>query len=153
MKTSYDFSDIKALAEKEGFRVRISSAETRKDAGNILINKLVFHSSLAYFLILAIEALIIGLTTSAIAKLTFVPYVVFVAVCALFPIVYGVKYVINPQKKVSSIATFKSAIELIVIITLNLCLITFCCCILRRNRFFESGNFDEMRFLPSFVPA
>lgn len=125
----YDFSDIKELAEKEGFRVRISSREARVDAGRILINKLTFHSSLTYFLILAIETLIIALTTSSIAGLSAAYYLVFGGVCALFPLTLGIRYLIAPNKKLSTLATFKNAIELIIIITLNLCLITFCCCI------------------------
>ncbi|HBK01968.1 MAG TPA: hypothetical protein DDY77_02915 [Clostridiales bacterium] len=147
----YDFSDIKSLAEAEGFRVRISSAENRKDSGRIMINKLIFHSSLIYFAILAIETLIIGLTTASIAKLSFLPYFIFGCVCALFPISYGIAYLVNPDKRVTSLATFKSAIELIIIITLNLCLVLFCCCIFAEIDFSDPAMLLRWVFYPLLI--
>ncbi len=147
----YDFSDIKSLADAEGFRVRVSSAETRKDAGRIMINKLIFHSSLEYFAILAIETLILGLTTASIAKLNYLPYLVFVLTCALFPLTYGIAYLINPNKKVASLATFKSAIELIIIITLNLCLVLFCCCIFAEIDFSDPAMLLRWVFYPLLI--
>lgn len=147
----YDFSDIKSLADAEGFRVRVSSAETRKDAGRIMINKLIFHSSLEYFAILAIETLILGLTTASIAKLNYLPYLIFVLTCALFPLTYGIAYLINPNKKVASLATFKSAIELIIIITLNLCLVLFCCCIFAEIDFSDPAMLLRWVFYPLLI--
>ena len=147
----YDFSDIKSLADAEGFRVRVSSAETRKDAGRIMINKLIFHSSLEYFAILAIETLILGLTTASIAKLNYLPYLIFVLACALFPLTYGIAYLINPNKKVASLATFKSAIELIIIITLNLCLVLFCCCIFAEIDFSDPAMLLRWVFYPLLI--
>ena len=131
----YDFSDIKSLADAEGFRVRVSSAETRKDAGRIMINKLIFHSSLEYFAILAID----------------LPYLVFVLTCALFPLTYDIAYLINPNKKVASLATFKSAIELIIIITLNLCLVLFCCCIFAEIDFSDPAMLLRWVFYPLLI--
>lgn len=147
----YDFSDIKSLADAEGFRVRVSSAETRKDAGRIMINKLIFHSSLEYFAILAIETLILGLTTASIAKLNYLPYLIFVLACALFPLTYGIAYLITPNKKVASLATFKSAIELIIIITLNLCLVLFCCCIFAEIDFSDPAMLLRWVFYPLLI--
>lgn len=147
----YDFSDIKSLADAEGFRVRVSSAETRKDAGRIMINKLIFHSSLEYFAILAVETLILGLTTASIAKLNYLPYLIFVLACALFPLTYGIAYLINPNKKVASLATFKSAIELIIIITLNLCLVLFCCCIFAEIDFSDPAMLLRWVFYPLLI--
>ena len=145
---NYDFADIKSLAEKEGFCVKISSTKTRMDAGKIMINKLVFHSALEFFCILVIETLIMGITTASMARLSFIQYLIFGLVCGIFPLVYGIVYIVNPKKRINSVPTFKSTIELIIIIMLNLCLVLFCCCIFAEIDFSNPAMLLRCVFYP-----
>ncbi len=141
----FDFSEIENLAEEEGFKVRISTSSNVKDVSRIRINKLVFHASLTYFVILAIETLLLWFSTASIANLDLKPYLIFMGICLLFPLFTGVAYLLNPSKKVSKISTFKSVIELILIISLNLVLILIVCCVL------TNLDFSNQELLVKFI--
>ena len=141
----YDFSDVQSMADREGFKIKISSREKSKEAGRILINKLVFHSAIIFFAILLAETLILYFTTSKIAGLDFTPYLIFIAICLVFPLSTTVIYLLHPDKKVSKIATFKSSVELIAIIMLDLLLIDIACCVLSNIDF--SNQQDVFRFI------
>ena len=126
----YDFTDVLELANEEGFKIRISSKENKKDIGRILVNKLNLFSSLIFFGILFAETLIVSLLTSGAAELKFGTYLIFLAICALFPIINTTFYLISPKKKARNLPSFKNSIELILIICLNLLLIDVVCCVL-----------------------
>ena len=126
----YDFSDIIELADEEGFKIKISSKDNKKDIGRILINKLNLYTSLVYFSILFVEIMIVYFATHGIAELKFLPYLICIVICALLPIANAVFYMLEPKKKVRTISSFKNAIELTLIICLNLLLIDVVCCVL-----------------------
>lgn len=144
----YDFTDVLDLANEEGFKIRISSKESKKDVGKILINKLNMFSSLVFFGILLLETILIGLLTSAVAELDSAPYIIFVAICSLFPIVNTVIFFISPQKRVRNIPSFKNSIELILIVCLNLLLIDVVCCVLGAVDFSSYKELTRFLFYP-----
>ena len=144
-KPFYDFTNIQNMADEEGFKIRISSSDNKKDVGRILINKLNLFSSLIIFGILAIEALLLFIVTGSVAELDFIPYLIFILICALFPATNAVIYLLNPNRKIRQITSFKNSIELIVIICLNLLLIDVVCCILGAMDF--SSYKELLRYL------
>ena len=147
----YDFSDVISLADKEGFKVKISTRESMKEPGRILIGKLQFHSSLMFFAILLIETLIMYFATSSVAKLGFGAYALFLGAAALFPLVTGLNYLINKDKKVAKIPSFKSAIELTIVIMLNLVLIVIVCCVLSNINFSDQPSVMKYVIYPALV--
>ncbi len=126
----YDFSDIQSMADREGFRIKVSSSDRKQDSGRILINKLLFHSSLTFFLVILVETVLIYFATKDIAQLSFMPYGIFLGIMALMPIYTAIAYIINKDKKVYKISSFKSSLELLAIIMLNLVIIEIVCCVL-----------------------
>ena len=149
----YDFSDIQNLADEEGFKIRVSSNENKKDIGRILINKLNFYSSLIIFGIFFLEAILLFAITGPVADLNFVPYLIFIGLCAIFPLVNGIIYFISPDKKTRQIAPFKSSIELIIIICLNLLLIDVVCCVLTSMDFSSYKELIRYLFYPIVIIA
>ncbi|MBP5372822.1 MAG: hypothetical protein J6Y44_01375 [Clostridia bacterium] len=129
-EAAYDFTDIKNLADEEGFTIRISSNDNKKDIGRIIINKLNLYSSLIIFGLYFFEALLMYLITGSAAELTFTPYMIFIGLCAIFPIVNAIIYFTAPNKKTRKVSSFKNAIEFIIIICLNILLIDVVCCVL-----------------------
>ncbi len=126
----YDFSDIQSMADKEGFRIKVSSNDRKQDSGRILINKLLFHTSLSFFLVILVETILVYFATKDIAQLSFMPYGIFLGIMALMPIYTAIVYIINKDKKVYKISSFKSSLELLAIIMLNLIIIEIVCCVL-----------------------
>lgn len=141
----YDFSDIQSLAKVEGFKVSIASATTKRNVNSILINKLSLISSLMFYAFCLVEIFLLAYFTAPQAGLTTKPFIIFAIVLALFPITMLVIYFIDPKRKVASIATMKSIIELCIVIMLNLVLITIVFSILSEIDF--SNTADLLKYI------
>ena len=144
----YDFTDVLDLASEEGFKIRISSKDNKKDVPRILINKLNMFSSIIFFSIILAETLLIALLTSTVAELQFGSYMLFIGVLALFPIVNAIIYFISPNKKIRSLPSFKNSVELSLIICLNLLLIDVVCCVLGAMDFSSYTELTRYLFYP-----
>lgn len=92
-----DFSDVVSNAEKEGFKVRVSTKNSSKPQGKVYSNKLLFFSSLLIFIFAVVEYFLLSssvqgeLLSSNIA-------VIFGVAAALFPITSGIIYTRNARK-------------------------------------------------------
>lgn len=124
-QTKFDFSDIFKLAETDGFKVKTSSASAHKEIGKILINKLLAGSSVSFFILIALEALLLALTTRTVSGFGWTPYLIFIAIAAIFPVISLITYFIDPRRKVDSLISFKSMMSFVFIITINLIIIIF----------------------------
>lgn len=120
----YDFSDVQSLAKIEGFKVNISSRNTKNRVNSILINKLVTVSAWIFYAFCIAQITLLAYFTAPAAGLTGTPYLIFASILALFPLGTLVIYFLDPKKKVGTIPTLKSVIELCIVIMLNLVLIT-----------------------------
>lgn len=147
----YDFSDIQTLAKMEGFKVNVSSGLTKRRVNSILINKLVTVSSWMFFAFVLVEVALLAYFTADAAKLTKAPYVTFACIVALFPIISLIVYFIEPKRKVASIPTMKSVIELCIVIMLNLVLITIVFSILAEVDFSNTAQLLKYVLYPSVV--
>lgn len=120
----YDFSDVQSLAKIEGFKVNISSRNTKNQVNSILINKLVTVSAWIFYAFCVAQIALLAYFTSPAAGLTGTPYLIFASILALFPLGTLLIYFLDPKKKVGTMPTLKSVIELCIVVMLNLVLIT-----------------------------
>ena len=115
----YDFSDLYALANKEGFKVRTSFSTNKNNDGNILINKLNFHAALLLYAILFVEMAVLNFSLSGLLGWSDTAKAIIASSLALYTVVTLIMYAISPKRKVKEITSFKDAIII-------LCVALFC---------------------------
>lgn len=147
----FDFSDIKSLAKVEGFKVSIASGKTKRTVNSILANKLSAVSALIYYLIALCEIGILAYFTAPQAQLTLKPFVIFALVLGIFPLTSLIIYFIDPKRKVASIPTMKSVIELCIVVMLNLVLIMIVFSILAEVDFANTAHVLRYVVYPSII--
>lgn len=150
-KGIFDYSDIIALSEEEGFRVSTSDRTNKNELGKILINRLNFHTSLLFFVLLALETLIVGLTMDSVLKFGYLPYLIFAGITFVYPLVCGIIYYISPKRVVSEAGTFKSAFETALIITLNLILLVLVVAVIINLDFSSATEISQKLFVPILI--
>ena len=143
-----DYSDIIALSREEGFKVITSDKTNKSELGKILINRLNFHSFLIFYLLLAFETLIVGVTMNNILNFKVEAYVIFCCVLLLLPIITGVLYYMAPKRTVAEVSSFKSSFETALIITLNLILMILVCAVIIDLDFTSMKEITKMIFVP-----
>lgn len=147
----YDFSDIQSLAKMEGFKVNVSSGIIKKKVNSILVNKLIAVSSWIFYAFVLFEVALLAYFTAGAAKLDNTPFIVFACIVGLFPLSALIAYFIDPKRKVASISTMKSVIELCIVIMLNLVLITIVFSILAEVDFSNTAQLLRYVLYPSIV--
>ena len=147
-KKGFDYSDIITMSEEEGFKISTSDNTNKSELGKILLNKLNFHASALFFIIVALETLVVGLTMNSVLNFPTYSYFLFGLAVFIFPLVSGIIYYISPKRAVAEIRTFKSSFETALIITLELLIAILMITVIRNLDF---GNYpDVARTL--FVP-
>lgn len=116
---TFDYSDIIALSETEGLRISTSDRTNKSELGKILVNKLNFHSSMLFFILIAMETLIVALTMETVLDFGAMPYVIFCLSVFVLPLISGIIYFISPKRAIAEIRSFKSSFETALIITLD----------------------------------
>ena len=122
----YDFSDLYALANKEGVKVRTSFSTNKNNGGNILINKLNFHAALLLYAILFVEMAVLNFSLSGLLGWSDTAKAIIASSLALYTVVTLIMYAISPKRKVKEITSFKDAIEVSLIIVFQLVIIILC---------------------------
>jgi len=122
VRSQIDFGDLSIQAREEGFKLRISSKDT-KVTGSLLENKINFFSALAVLLVTLIEFMVISFTAKDILKIDTLKTVITILVLLIFPITMSIIYFKNPKKTCKSIKGDSIIIALVVIF--NLLLFTF----------------------------
>ena len=117
-----DYGDLTLKAEKEGYAIRISSKDSAKPTGNILINKLNFFSMLIVFLFVAVEIGVLYLTMPTAFDVLIVKILSAVAIIPLivFAVLYSCKRYALFSKKITA-----DGILIAAIIAFNLILLNF----------------------------
>ena len=141
----YDFSDIKSLAKIEGFKVSFSTNSVKKKVNSILLNKLNVISCLIFYLIALAEIALLAYFTKDQAQLTLNAYIIAAVVLAILPLTALIIFFINPRKKVASIPTLKSVIEMCIVVMLNLVVIMIVYSILASADY--SSNMQLLRYV------
>ena len=142
---STDFSDLYNMAKREGFKIKASYNTNKYNGDKVLVNKLNFHSSLIWYLVLFVEMLIMNLTLSRIVNWSSSAKLILVFSTAVFPVVCFVIYNINKTKTAKELASFKDVIEIALIITFQITIIILCVAL------FASVDFGNIKEVTSFV--
>lgn len=140
-----DFSDLYAMANREGFKIR-TSHNTNKFAGNgILINKLRMHGALLFLILLFVEGLVLNFALSSILQWN--PSVKFIILgcLAIFPAITLVMYLLSSKRVVSEISSFKDAMGVALIITFQMTIIILCVAL------FVSVDFNNFKEVCTFI--
>ena len=141
----YDFSDLYALAKKEGFKVRTSFSTNKNNDGNILINKLNFHAALLLYAILFVEMAVLNFSLSGLLGWSDTAKAIIASSLALYTVVTLIMYAISPKRKVKEITSFKDAIEVSLIIVFQLVIIILCVAL------FCEVDFNNVKEVLSFI--
>ena len=142
---STDFSDLYNMAKHEGFKIKASYNTNKYYGDRVFINKLNFHSSIIWYLVLFVEILIMNLTLSQIVNWSSSAKLILVFSTAVFPVVCFVIYNINKTKTAKELASFKDVIEIALIITFQITIIILCVAL------FASVDFGNIIEVTSFV--
>lgn len=142
---STDFSDLYNMAKREGFKIKASYNTNKYYGDRVFVNKLNFHSSIIWYLVLFVEMLIMNLTFSQIVNWSSSAKLILVFSTAVFPVVCFVIYNINKTKTAKELASFKDVIEIALIITFQITIIILCVAL------FASVDFGNIIEVTSFV--
>ena len=121
-----DFSDIVINAEKDGYKVRVSSKNSHESNKSLLINKLNLYSALAMYLLVMVEFLVVSLVYKNLIDISPLITIASVVLLTVFPVVMAGIYIKSPKKKTSKSPTF-DAILTVSIIIFNLLLVIIAC--------------------------
>lgn len=142
---STDFSDLYNMAKREGFKIKASYNTNKYYGDRVFVNKLNFHSSIIWYMVLFVEMLIMNLTLSQIVNWSSSAKLILVFSTAVFPVVCFVIYNINKTKTAKELASFKDVIEIALIITFQITIIILCVAL------FASVDFGNIKEVTSFV--
>lgn len=142
---STDFSDLYNMAKREGFKIKASYNTNKYYGDRVFVNKLNFHSSIIWYLVLFVEMLIMNLTLYQIVNWSSSAKLILVFSTAVFPVVCFVIYNINKTKTAKELASFKDVIEIALIITFQITIIILCVAL------FASVDFGNIKEVTSFV--
>ena len=113
-----DFGELVIKANQEGYKLRISSKESKVAKGIVPINKVRFFASLSFFLIALLQVLIIVLTKGTFLKPSGLAIAMISIGLAIYPIVSTVKFITNPTKTTREIKPDSILTALIVVFNL-----------------------------------
>ena len=133
------------MAKIEGFKVSFSTNSVKKKVNSILLNKLNVISCLIFYLIALAEIALLAYFTKDQAQLTLNAYIIAAVVLAILPLTALIIFFINPRKKVASIPTLKSVIEMCIVVMLNLVVIMIVYSILASVDY--SSNMQLLRYV------
>ena len=142
---SNDFSDLYAMAQREGFKIRTSFNTNKASGDRILSSKLNFHASLLSYLLLFIEMIILNFTLGPIVGWSSAVKLIIVFATALFPVTTCVIYNVNRKRAVKSISPFKDVFEIALIVTFQITIIILCVAL------FASVDFGDFKSVSQFV--
>jgi PadR family transcriptional regulator PadR len=120
-----DFGDLTIKAEKEGYKIRISSKYASKSNGFIFVNKLKFFTSFIMFFVAMVEFALFKLFTPYI--FTNISTIISLLVITCAPLFNAIKVIANKNKKTTKKYTADSvlvcAIVLFNLILVNLAIL------------------------------
>ena len=114
------------MAKNEGFKVRTSLSTNEFNGNGIFLNKLNFHASLLFYILLFVEMLVLNFALSGILKWSFTVKAIIAGVPAALPVIMLAMYIISPRRKVREISQFRDAITVFLIVTFQLIIIDLC---------------------------
>ncbi len=118
-----DFGDIVMKANNGNYKVRISSKETVRPKGNLLINKVNFSASLVISLLLLLEFLLCLVVYGK--RVSYSPFIIvlILAIIVGLPLFFGLKFRFNPSGTSAKSITFDSVLSALIVV-FNLLIVT-----------------------------
>ncbi len=140
-----DFSDLYAMANREGFKIKTSHNTNKFSGSGILINKLRMQSALTFFILLFIEALVLNFALSSILEWKTNVKLIILGCLAVYPVITVIMYLLNSKRVVSEISQFKDAMGVALIITFQMAIIILCVSL------FVSVDFNNFKEVSSYI--
>lgn len=120
-----DYTDIFALADRYGFRVKTSDRTNYAATGRLFVNKVNALSAAILFFAMIVETLALLLPFNDLLGFSYVEYLYIGAGLLIFPIITWIILIFNPGKKVDKIATLTYCMSVSFVVVLNLILLNF----------------------------
>ena len=140
-----DFSDLYEMAQREGFKIK-TSYNTNKYLGNqILLNKLNLHGSWLFFILLALQAFILNFALENIIDWDLSVKLINLGCLAVFPLICLLLYILSPKRAVPEVSSFKDAMGLALLITIQ-CLVLIVCVAI-----FIGVDFNNFKELATYI--
>lgn len=140
-----DFSDLYEMAQREGFKIK-TSYNTNKYLGNqILLNKLNLHGSWLFFILLALQAFILNFALENIIDWNLSVKLIILGCLAVFPLICLLLYILSPKRAVPEVSSFKDAMGLALLITIQ-CLVLIVCVAI-----FIGVDFNNFKELATYI--
>ncbi len=140
-----DFSDLYAMANREGFKLRTSSNVKARDESGILYNKLRFHASALLFILVAAEMLIFGLAFQRFLLWPVGVTIATVLAVAVFPITMLIIYLRGRDNTVTEAPSIKNSVEVALIVMFQIMIIILCVAL------FASIDFNSAADVVSYI--
>lgn len=140
-----DFSDLYAMAAREGFKIKTSSNTNKFSGKRILVNKLNFVSSAVSYLLLFVQMIILNFCLDGVLNWSPAIKATIALTAAVFPLITFLIFIFNRNRKVKEIASFKDCIEISLIATFQLTIIILCVAL------FASIDFEDFKAVCEFV--
>ncbi len=118
-----DYGEMAEQAEKDGYKLRFSTKESKKIKGAIYSNKINLYASLATFLLVMIEYLIVMTCCKKILAPSAIVVILSILSLAIFPITITTIFFVNPLATSKIIK--KDSVLTALIVVFNLLLVTF----------------------------
>ncbi len=140
-----DFSDLYAMANREGFKIRTSSATNRFSGRYILANKLNMNTAWLFFFVLFGEMALMNYVFAQEVGWSWTVKGSLVAAAFLVPLILTIRYFVSGNNKVTEIAPFRSAMEVSLIITFQIVIIVLAVAL------FSSIDFNSYSQVLSYI--
>lgn len=140
-----DFSDLYEMARREKFKVKTSFSTNKHSEGEIYINKLRFHASLLFYLILFAEMALLNIVLYKFIAWSTTFKIAAAAIAFVFPLAMTIARIVKPDRKTDNLSTFKDAMEIVLIIALQLLII------IMGVSLFASIDFSNYRAVISYI--
>lgn len=121
-----DFSDLYKMAEEEGFKIRTSYNTNRFISSGILINKLRLTSSLLFFILIALQGLILNFALGRLLDWKPTVKLIILGCLAIYPLITIFMYLLSSNRCVNEVMPFKDAMGVALIITFQLAILILC---------------------------
>lgn len=118
-----DYGEMAIQAEKEGYKLRFSSKESKRPKGSVYINRINLCAALAVFLLVMIEYLIVIIGYKSVLNPTFLSIALSVLALLIFPMAMIIVFCKNPLLTAKDIK--KDTMLTALIVVFNLLLVTF----------------------------
>ncbi len=146
-----DWSDIYALSEKDGIKMHTSSDTNRYRGSKILVNKLLFFTSLALLGAVFIEFILFNLIFLHKVDFSSISFITITAIFSSLALVAAILFILNPIYAKKDLPKFINALEISLILAISAIIITFATTAIKGIDFYNGSETFNSLILPSIM--